>query len=384
MRSSPLRVMMVGSYPEGGVARGGVESATEALVQALARRDDVAELLVVSLESREERVEESHGDKVRVVRVPAQRFALLTRGIRDLAVFRNLARSFDPDVVHGQGIGRAGDIAARLGTPFVLTVHGMAHIEERALVEGSLTGGIRVGLVESMVRRVLSRAHAIINISEYDRTQLPPPAGIPSFVVPNAVRREFFDEPPGEREPFVLYAGGVIRRKNAVGLVRAFRGVVDQVDGARLVVAGGAPDSQYETEVHEAARSLGNVVSFLGPVDSAQLVGLLGRARCLALFSHQETLPCAIAEAFARGTPVVATDVGGVGEMVVEGATGYLIADGDEHALTSALVRCLAQAEESSRMGHEAAVRARAFHPDSVAEATMGVYHVALERSEGS
>lgn len=381
MNARPLRIMMVGSFPAGGVARGGVESATEALVGAVAHREDVAAVLVVSLESRAEVAEESYGDKVRVVRVPAQRFALITRGMKDVTAVRRLARSFEPDVVHGQGVGRAGDVAARLGSPLVLTVHGIAHIEERALVEGRTTGGVRVALVESMVRRALSRACAVINISEYDRTQLPPPMSTPSFVVPNAVRRDFFDTPVRVRESLVLYVGGVIRRKNVAGLVRAFRDVVSQVDDARLVIAGGAPDADYEAEVRAIARPLGAAVTFTGPIAVPELVGLLGRARCVALFSHQETLPCAIAEAFACGTPVVATDVGGIAEMVVDEATGLLVGDGDEPALTRALVRCLRQPDEAARMGQQAALRARPFHPDSVAASTMDVYRVALERS---
>ena len=375
----PLRLMIVGPYPDAGVARGGVDAAVEGLVSSLAHRDEIGSILVLSPERRLDHVEFSANSKTRVLRIPAQRLALSTGGFRDVWAARAAAREFGADLIHGQGVGRAGDVATRLGWPSVVTVHGMAHIEERALAGDSLRGRARVALVERMVRRVLDRANAVISISEYDRAQLVPRDGTPVFVIPNAARLEFFDIPIVESESLAFYSGGIVRRKNPLGLVTAFASVTKMLPDARLVIAGGSPDLAYAQEVRAAANSVGPAISFPGALDTNSLSRVLERSRCAVLYSHQETLPCAIAEAMAAGRAVVASDVGGIGEMITSGENGFLVVDGDEPALVAALCRCLGDEELAQRLGARGReVALSRFHPDAIADATLGVYRTVL------
>jgi glycosyltransferase involved in cell wall biosynthesis len=120
------------------------------------------------------------------------------------------------------------------------------------------------------------------------------------------------------------------------------------VPEARFLLVG---DGAYRKtlELRCAARGLGDRVRFLGK--RSDVPALLTRVSCLCHPSHAEGLPNAILEALAAGKPVVATDVGGVPELVRSGETGYLVRPKDPEALAAALRCVLADPAAARAMG---------------------------------
>jgi len=122
----------------------------------------------------------------------------------------------------------------------------------------------------------------------------------------------------------------------------------------RLWLAGGGPE-EAAVRAAIARAGVGERVRLLGVRED---VGdLLSAADVLALSSRWEGLPNAVLEAMAAGLPVVATNVGGTPELVVEGETGYLVPPADPGAMAERLSRLLDDAGLRRRMG--AAARAR-------------------------
>ena len=78
-------------------------------------------------------------------------------------------------------------------------------------------------------------------------------------------------------------------------------------------------------------------IEISGEVEQRDVVPLMRRARVFVLNSSYEGLPHVVLEAMSAGTPVVATDVGGTGEVVEDGVTGMLIPDGDDDRLEAAI-----------------------------------------------
>jgi glycosyltransferase involved in cell wall biosynthesis len=115
-------------------------------------------------------------------------------------------------------------------------------------------------------------------------------------------------------------------------------------------------------ETHIAENALGRYIVLLGWQTEGQIVEHLRGARALVLSSRSEGLPVAIMEAFALGVPAIAPDVGGVNELVVAGATGWLVPGGDAKALADAIHECLlAPPEELWRLGTEARRRIQSY-----------------------
>ena len=165
--------------------------------------------------------------------------------------------------------------------------------------------------------------------------------------------------------------------KDAITLVRALAAV--HGSPFETVVVGDGPD---RPAVEEEVRRLGleRAVELVGERDDVP--ELLATADLFVLSSRSEGLPLSILEAMAAGLPVVASRVGGIPEVVVDGETGLLVPPGDPQRLADAVERLLADPSLRRRLG-EAGRRRVAEHFDlaSVQRAHLDLYRRELARS---
>jgi glycosyltransferase involved in cell wall biosynthesis len=117
----------------------------------------------------------------------------------------------------------------------------------------------------------------------------------------------------------------------------------------------------------------------LGWVAHDELLGLYARAAVVACPSLREGFGVACAEAMAHGRPVVASAVGGLRDLVVDGETGLLVPPGDVAALRAALERLLANGDLRRRLGEAARERVREqFSWERAAALTVAAYRDVL------
>ena len=149
-----------------------------------------------------------------------------------------------------------------------------------------------------------------------------------------------------------LYYGRLSAEKGILTLVRAMR----SVRGGELWIAGDGPLKQAITAELESHSQTN--VTLLGQKTKSELATLLDQCAFTVLPSEwYENMPYSVMESFASGRGVVASDRGGLTEMVIAGKTGYLFAPGDERALSDVLNRMFA----SPSLAKELGVAARAF-----------------------
>jgi len=230
-------------------------------------------------------------------------------------------------------------------------------------------------------RRALGRADGAIFVSAFAREQARERgyATRASRVIPNGVDTSAFsplaEEPP---PPTVFFfAGRMDDQKGVDVLLEAFRRLPH---GPRLRLAGTGPQ---EDEYRRLAASLGieRAVRFLGPVPRPKLSSLLCESHVYVLPSRYENLPLGILEAMACARPVVAARVGGVPEMIDDGAEGLLVPSDDPHTLALAMRRLLADEALRRRMGEAGRARVLArFDWDKVAAETEAFYGELLRR----
>jgi glycosyltransferase involved in cell wall biosynthesis len=160
--------------------------------------------------------------------------------------------------------------------------------------------------------------------------------------------------PPGDG-PLVGYVGRIEPRKGARDLVQAAPAIHAGAPAARIVLVG---DDDYEVDRRYRDAVVGDAeVEHYGWVEGA--AGLMRHLDVLVLPAHREPAGTVLAEAMAVGTPVVATRVDGLPEVVQDGVTGLLVEPGDPDALATAVLRVL---ERRGDMGAAAAQSARRFH----------------------
>jgi glycosyltransferase involved in cell wall biosynthesis len=151
--------------------------------------------------------------------------------------------------------------------------------------------------------------------------------------------------------PVVTLVAALRRRKGHAVALAAWPAVLDSFPDAHLLMVG---DGSEQEALRARAQGLGvgHRVIFAGTrTDVAQLI----RASTLVVLpSEHEALPTTLIEAAACGRPVVATDVDGVPEVVMDGETGLLVAPGDEFALAQAVTALLGDEPRRLRMGARA------------------------------
>jgi glycosyltransferase involved in cell wall biosynthesis len=262
-----------------------------------------------------------------------------------LAAFARAARraSRGADLVHAHWLP-AGAVALACGRPFVVQLWGTdVELARRA---------------RPLARRVLRRARLVVCASRGLAEAARELGAREVRVIPSAVDLPERVAEPAE-PPEVLFVGRLSAEKGILDLAAA-------ADGMRLVVAGDGPLRE-------------RVPGALGFVPHHELPPLYERAAVVAVPSHREGFGVACAEAMAFGRPVVASAVGGLLDLVVDGETGLLVPPRDVGALREALERLLGDPELRRRFGAAARERVREhFSWPAVTDATLAAYEEAL------
>jgi len=162
--------------------------------------------------------------------------------------------------------------------------------------------------------------------------------------------------------------------KRLIDVVRVFAAVRRAVP-ATLVLVGDGPDRDAAQQ--EADRlKLGRDVRFLGKVD--RVADVLRGSDLFLLPSESESFGLAALEAMACGVPVIATRVGGLPEVVIEGETGYLAPVGAVEEMAERAIAVLRDGAVQQRMSRRAAERARDFSPERVVPQYEQLYETLL------
>ena len=226
-------------------------------------------------------------------------------------------------------------------------------------------------------------ARRTIVLTEADATRLPGGRIRPDpDVVPNAPEEEFFGIARRPSEPAVVVTmarlnavKGIDVLLHAVAVVR-----VRRPDVTAVVLGGSQRGYAHHAEEFDRLRKqlgLEGAVTFAGHVDDPQAA--LATASVYVQPSRWEGVPIAVLEAMAAGIPVVATQVGGLAEIIEHGVTGLLVPPDDPSALADAILRVLETPGLAAELGEAARAWARRTHSvDASVARLIEVYDAAL------
>lgn len=336
----------------------------------------------------------------RFVKVPA-----LERSIRpwhDAQAFSavlRLIRAERPDIVHTH-TAKAG-VLGRLAAFGYNTTLGRG---EKCLVVHTFHGHVLrgyFGRVGSAAARVSERALAnltdrIVTISSSQRDEIVNELHVApahkTVVLPLGLELgELLNDPLdcslraewgyGSEDIVFGYVGRFVPIKNLFMLIRAFAAVVEQIPPAKLLLVGDG-ECRAAMEALATRLQLKNSVRFAGW--RRDLARIYGAIDIVVLASSNEGTPVALIEAMASARPVVATQVGGVADLVRNGETGLLVRPDDLRGFAAAMVRLASAASERSAMGaagrRDVAVR---FDSSRLVTDLDNMYRTALNEKRG-
>jgi len=326
------------------------------------------------LPDRFERVAYGHGMLPNIRENPLRALALpaLAASLR-----RALAvETREADIVHAHwgptallsGVGRSH-------LPVVVSLHGSeVTLADRsrpwaALLSRSVRGADAVDVMAESQAAIL-RVH-----THFDGPVEIVPSGVPLALT--TVARP----PAATHGTTIAFVGRLVAEKGVDDLVDAFCRVAVAAPGTRLTVVGTGPREAWARERFTQA-GLADRVEFLGALEHDRALDVIARADLLVLPSHGEGSPLSVTEALALGTPVVASDVGALPELV--GDCGIVVVKGDVEGLAAGMERMVRDPELRAAMGEQARARIAQTHTwPAIAERVERLYFKAVERHGG-
>ncbi len=204
------------------------------------------------------------------------------------------------------------------------------------------------------------------------------------YPIPQDEARQYVGIPAPHR--MVLYVGRIEPLKGVDTLIRAmsclrFQRVLAE-QPIYLVIIGGEPDASPESMDAEMARlqrlcdelSMGKMVAFLGKRSQDTLPYYYSAAEVVVVPSHYESFGMVALEAMACGTPVIASQVGGLAMLVRDGETGYTVPYGQPHPLCDKLIALLSDRALRQKLGQNAAAYARQYSWKKIAAQIVKLY----------
>lgn len=301
------------------------------------------------------------------------------------------------DVIHSHywlsGIAAAALSEAWGGTPIVHMFHTLGEMKNRiARSDEEREGDYRL----NGERQVLRRADRVIVATLAELTQLrflykanvsklvviPPGVDVSHFYpIPADEAKMYVGLKPEDR--MVLFVGRIEPLKGVDTLIQAMSSLqLNENQRVHLAIIGGDPSASPQEMSAEMARlqklcddlSVGQTVVFLGKRDQDKLPYYYSAAELLVMPSHYESFGMVALEAMACGTPVIASEVGGLAYLVKDGETGFTIPDQEPDTLCEKISWLLNDHELQQSMSQQAVKYAQDYAWEKIAKQIVGVY----------
>lgn len=311
-----------------------------------------------------------------VPRIKEKKIRILLVPFLFISLYIQLAKRVkDYDIVHAHWLIPQGIVQSFFHTPYIVTGHG-----------GDVTS-LNKGILKTLKRRTLERAGHITAVSgQLERViqQLYPNKKL-DIISMGCKTKNFSREYRVENyfnqnsSKVILFVGRLAEKKGVSYLLKAIEGL-----DAKLVIVGDGPMRQ---ELEAQACKLGDQVTFLGAKNHEELKTIFASADIFVAPSitakdgDKEGIPTAIMEAMASGLPVIASDSGGIAEIITDGVNGYLTKEKDVKQIRKRLVSLLEDDELREELSKKAELSAKELDYSVIGRKYAAILNEVLEKS---
>jgi D-inositol-3-phosphate glycosyltransferase len=389
--------------PMGGKKTGGMNVYIRELAQEFGSRGIAVDIFVRRSSHHEPKIDPAIGANVRVIYLNAGQVESLspddiyphlsefTANLMSFAMFHDLRY----DIVYSH-YWLSGWVASKLkeawGIPFVQMFHTLGQMKQRILSHGNFLPDQRI----RTEMQIMNDADRIIAATPAEHSQL--------LWLYRAKRRKIEIVPPGvniERfQPLplseakarigidpnthmLLFVGRIEPLKSVDTIIEALHIIKEQdaafLDSLRLMIVGGHPNDTSDTEMMRLQQlmntlGLSDVVQFVGAKDQNDLPCYYAAATAVIMPSHYESFGMVALEAMASGTPVIATEVGGLAFLVRDNETGYLIPVREAHSLAQRIEQIIRDGHKREKMGQQASHLAQDYSWSKIADRLLTIF----------
>ncbi len=406
MRIKRLAILSVHTSPlapMGGKKTGGMNVYIRELSQELGARGIQVDIFTRRTSGQEPDIDNRLGENVRVIYLQAgpvmplgsdDIFPHLSEFTAKLMAFCTM-QDCGYDMVYSH-YWLSGRVAQKLkeawGTPFVQMFHTLGQMKKRIRTHGAILPDQRI----STETRVMQDADRIVAATPAEHAQLlwlyranrrkidivPPGVNVPHFrqISPQAAREQL--DIPADTH-LLLFVGRIEPLKAVDTILRAMHTLKtdapDLLQALCFMVIGGQPDDTSDPEMQRLQRltrelNLDEQVLFAGAKERDELPAYYAAASAVIMPSDYESFGMVALEAMASGTPVIASEVGGLAFLVEDAATGYLVPAREPGQLADRIKTLVSDEANRQQMGEQAARHATDYAWPTIADRLLAIF----------
>lgn len=309
---------------------GGVETATENILEGFS---NISGLKIIVLSFRSEQfnnVITNYSENITIIqKSPITKFTLFNILYYQRKVIKEIINEYSPDIIHFHGTGP--NILSISNLPkdrIIITQHGINRIELK--YQNTFRNKIKF-LLKSVIENIYFQKFSNCIFISKDNLSFAKHYYKKPFsnyaVIPNSVNTEFFNIlPKNKTNNNLLFVGYISRLKNILILIKTINELKKINKIYKLTIVGEIKDKKYYEECRRYINdnALNNIISFKGYLDQSKLLILYDAIDIFVLPSLQENSPISLLEAMAAGRVSIASNIGGIPEIINNGITGYI------------------------------------------------------------
>ena len=359
-----------------GDIKGGVFSALSNLLKGLSEKNISVRVISFNREVTQPHIVE-YSPNIEIHYTPESKLPHVVNFLfAGSAVLKKHIKEFEPSLVHFSMSGYIllTKVFGLLGKKQLVTIHGIVFPEAR------LKKKLKDKLVwySNGIVEIMLCPKNLIHLSKYSLALQGGKKEQTYTIIPNAVDPTFFDIPVKSNSANkLIYVGSIEYNKNLLLLLKALQLLIAKERFFFLDVVGGFMDEEYRNEVTRFIKEnqLENYVKLYGWASQQQVQEVMIQSDILVVCSMQESLPMAIAEAMSAGKLVIASDVGGIPEMITHGEDGFIFNVAKPENLVSILDELYGDTVRIEQMQKAAKEKATyTYHSSIVATKTIAFY----------
>lgn len=336
-----MKVLFIGRVPlDLKSVRGGIESANLNLLEGFISLPNISVEMIVFNKDINKVIKRNLSKDIKITYYPIKfkKIELLNILFSEKNIIKRKYMSFKPNIIHYQGSG-----------PHLLSVIGINRKITIVTMHGLLVKELLYQYGIYMKFRVMTRAmfdtillkffKNFIFISKYNKNEIVKSKNVKYSIIPNTVSSTFINSFSIKSNKKLLFVGAISKLKNLTLLFDAMYELKTIGIVYYLTIIGDFKSTYYKSYLYEYIKGLQieNQIVFQGWIDQLRLIEYYDDASIVILPSRQENLPVCLIEAMARGKTVIASDVGGVSELIDDKITGFLFQDNNKEELTNIL-----------------------------------------------
>jgi glycosyltransferase involved in cell wall biosynthesis len=309
---------------------GGVETATENILEGFSNINGL-EIIVLSFSSEHsQHIVTKHSETITIL----QKSSIIKNTWYNILyyqrkVIRDIMDEESPDLVHFHGTGP--NILSISNLPkdrIVITQHGINRLELKYQI--TFRNKLKY-LLKSIIEKIYFPKflnYIFISNNNLNFTKNYYKTDFSNYaVISNSVNTDFFNiRPKNTTNNNILYVGYISRLKNILILIKTINELKKNNKIYRLNIVGEIKDNKYYEECRQYINDndLKDIISFKGYLDQSKLLILYDAIDIFVLPSLQENSPISLLEAMAAGRVSIASNIGGIPEIINNGKTGYI------------------------------------------------------------